>query len=94
MKKTDRQRAKECAWKAFAIFIKVRDCLFTTRTRDRGKCISCGFEFPIEKLDAGHYISGRGGAVLFSEEGVHAQCKVCNGIKHGNQLHYRRAIID
>ncbi len=94
MKKTPKQKAKEAAWKAFSLFIRTRDCLFTTRTRTRGKCITCTAVLPIGELQAGHFISGRSSAVLFSEEGVHAQCRVCNILKKGNLLEYRRKIID
>jgi hypothetical protein len=31
---------------------------------------------------------------LFSEEGVHSQCRSCNIWGHGKPLEYRRAILD
>ena len=93
-KKTPKQKAKQKAWDNFSRFIRLRDCLFTTGTITRGKCISCGIELPFSKLQAGHFVSGRHNSYLFSEEGVHAQCYRCNCLLSGNQLKYRRAIID
>ncbi len=85
---------KDKAWKVFSRFIKLRDCLLTTGGIEFGKCITCGIELPIGKLQAGHFVAGRHNANLFSEKGCHAQCWTCNIIKSGNPLQYRRAIID
>lgn len=39
-------------------------------------------------IQAGHFIAGRNNAVLFSEEGVHGQCQMCNhGIKGRKKPH-------
>ena len=91
-RKTTKQLKKE-AWDLFSKYIRLRDCLRTTGTKERGKCITCGREFPFNKLQAGHFVSGRHNSNLFNERGCHAQCKGCNLFKHGNQLEYRRAII-
>ena len=80
-------------WKVFSEYIRKRDCLATTSTLDSGKCVSCGEEHPIGDCDAGHFISGRGNAILFDETCVHLQCKRCNLFLNGNQLPYRRAIV-
>ena len=85
---------KRRAWDAFSKFIRTRDCLFTTGTIERGRCITCGEEFPFKSLQAGHFIPGRHNANLFSEKGTHAQCRACNIWNHGKPLEYRRAIID
>ena len=89
-KKTIKQRA----WYAFSQFIRTRDCLMTTGTIDRGKCITCSTIVPFKDLQAGHFIPGRHNANLFSEEGTHAQCRSCNLWGNGKPLEYRRAIID
>ncbi len=82
------------AWQTFSRFIRLRDCLFTTGTKEYGKCITCGVTLQFNKLQAGHFIAGRHNANLFSEEGTHAQCRTCNILKSGAVLQYRRAIID
>ena len=89
---------KKLAWKTFSEYIRTRDCLKTTKSRDWGVCITCGKTFPFKKLQAGHFIPGRHNANLFSERFVNAQCWQCNapaflGGKNGNALAYRKAMI-
>lgn len=79
---------KTKAWDAFSRYIRARDCLQTTGHIDRGKCVTCVREYDFKQLQAGHWIPGRNNAVLFSEEGVHAQCNACNGHKKGNPIPY------
>lgn len=92
--KSPKQKAKDRAWELFSIYIRLRDCLFTTGTTTRGKCISCGVEYPFNVLQAGHFVDGRCNSILFSEEGVHAQCLRCNFFLNGNKDNYRKAILD
>lgn len=94
MKKKSVARLKRKLWSIFSEYIRLRDCLMTTGTLTRGKCICCEAELPFKDLQAGHFIAGRGNAILFDEECVHSQCRVCNIIKGGNILVYRRKIID
>ncbi len=94
VKQPSKSTVKGKAWRAFSKYIRLRDCLMTTGTPDRGRCITCSFEFPFNQLQAGHFIPGRHNANLFSEEGVHSQCRSCNIWGHGKPLEYRRAILD
>lgn len=80
-------------WKIFSYYIRLRDCLRTTGKPTMGHCISCGRLYPIEKLQAGHFISGRQNANLFHEKGCHAQCIRCNIFLSGNVLEYMDAMI-
>jgi hypothetical protein len=77
-------KLKKEAWKWFSLFIRSRDCLKTTNSLSHGLCYTCGKDFPFTKLQAGHFLAGRGGSVLFDEKQVHAQCMVCNVWKHGD----------
>ena len=86
-------KLKKEVWNIFSEYIRKRDCLKTTSTLESGKCVSCGEEHGIKECDAGHFIPGRGGAILFDETCVHLQCKRCNLFLNGNQLPYRRAIV-
>lgn len=90
--KTPRQIAKEAAWNQFSIYIRTRDCIRFTGKPDEGKCITCGRPYPFKKLQAGHFIPGRGNAVLFDERIVYSQCIGCNGNppygKGGNYIEY------
>lgn len=45
-------------------------------------CVTCKVIKHWKELQAGHFLPGRGNAVLFSEEGVWPQCYHCNvGLK-------------
>lgn len=87
------EQAKGTAWKWFSKYIRLRDCLSTTKSRDFGKCCSCGIRKPFGELQAGHYIPGRHNAVLFDETGVHAQCVRCNHYLSGNVKNYYHFMI-
>lgn len=87
-RKSPLQLAKNKAWKQFSVYIRTRDCLKTTGNPGRGACCTCGREYDFPQLQAGHFIDGRNNAVLFSEQGVHAQCYGCNVLKHGNKVAY------
>lgn len=91
-KRTARQIAKDNAWKSFSIYIRTRDCIRFTGKPDQGKCITCNRPYPFKKLQAGHFIQGRGNAVLFDERLVYSQCLGCNGNppmgKGGNYVEY------
>lgn len=91
-KKTERQKAKDNAWKAFSIYIRTRDCLRFTGDPNEGKCVTCNRNYPFKQLQAGHFIQGRGNAVLFDERLVYTQCVGCNGNppfgKGGNYVEY------
>ncbi|KKN73823.1 hypothetical protein LCGC14_0396250 [marine sediment metagenome] len=80
-------------WCLFSIYIRLRDCIRTTGSKEWGECFTCDETLPFDKLDAGHFIAGRHNGNLFSERGCHAQCRSCNRFKHGNVLEYRRQIV-
>lgn len=80
--------AKRKAWKCFSQYIRARDCLFTTNTLTRCKCVTCNREFPLEEIQAGHAIGGRNNSILFDEKLVNGQCKGCNGFGNGKYAEY------
>lgn len=57
-----------------------------------GMCVTCRRSYPFKQLQAGHFIQGRGNAVLFDERIVYSQCVGCNGNppmgKGGNYVEY------
>lgn len=91
-KRTERQIAKDKAWDQFSIFIRTRDCLRFSGNPHEGRCVTCWREYEFKKLQAGHFIQGRGNAVLFDERLVYTQCLGCNGNppygKGGNYVEY------
>lgn len=78
MSKTPRAIAKSKAWDSFSLFVRTRDCLRFTGDPENGICISCKRWLPRKQLQAGHFIGGRGNAVLFREDLVYSQCSFCN----------------
>lgn len=87
-KKTSRQKAKDKAWKAFSRYIRARDCIRFTGDIEEGVCVTCKVRRPFKELQAGHFISGRGNAVLFDEEVVFCQCYGCNMGRGGAYIEY------
>lgn len=85
---------KNRAWKAFSKYIRLRDCLVTMGSKEYGKCITCEREYPLTKLQAGHFIDGRSASILFDEEIVNAQCYGCNVMKAGNKDSYTPIMIE
>jgi len=85
---------KEEAWKEFSKYIRLRDCLLTTGTKDYGLCFTCGRKKHFKDLQAGHFLDGRWNSILFDEEGVHAQCRQCNLFKNGNKEEYEPKMIE
>lgn len=79
---------KKKVWRLFSEFIRLRDCKATTGTFELGKCVTCGRECEFKLLQAGHFIPGRGGMVLFDERQVHIQCYHCNVGLKGNWPEY------
>lgn len=76
-------KAKRAAWKAFSLYIRTKDSF-----NGQAECFSCGFIFPIKKIQAGHFIPGRRNSLLFDERNCHAQCMRCNIFLKGNMLEY------
>ena len=75
MKQKSISSLKKEAWTVFSAYIRQRDA------DDRGmvRCVTCGSLKFWKDGDAGHFLPGRGNAILFDERGVHFQCKPCNG---------------
>jgi len=82
-KRTPRAKAKDAAWAAFSLFIRIRDSLATTGTIEACVCITCnerGYSEPkdFKHIQAGHAIGGRKSSILFHEEITNGQCDYCN----------------
>ena len=87
-RKISRKGLKRKAWKAFSDYIRLRDSLATTRSKDFCKCVTCGKTVPYPNIQAGHAIGGRNNSILFDEELVNGQCKGCNGYRGGRYGEY------
>lgn len=87
-------KLKDRAWKAFATYIRTRDSLKTTGSVDQCTCITCKKTVDYKNIQAGHFIGGRGGAVLFDEELVNGQCVRCNIMLKGNYDAYNLVMLE
>jgi hypothetical protein len=96
--KTARAKAKSDAWAAFSRYIRTRDCIRFRNSTEEGMCVTCKFVYPFGRLQAGHFITGRGNSVLFDERLVYSQCGGCNlnppRGKGGNHVEYFRFMLD
>lgn len=92
--KTERQKAKEKAWKAISQYIRHKECFETTGSYEYGICCTCKRIKHRKELQAGHYISGRTNSILFIEYGIHIQCVHCNMFNEGNKSEYERYMLE
>jgi len=83
---------KKTAKLYFNRFIRLRD----TDENGFGYCISSGqlLKYGTENCQAGHYFPGTVSQLEFNEYNVNLQGKSDNYFKSGNQLEYRRRLID
>ena len=87
---------KRRAWDAFSKYIRLRDAIETTGTKEWLLCCSCGKSYPAFGLgcaQAGHFVPGRSHALLFREKGIHGQCYNCNYTLKGNWVNYEKFML-
>ena len=85
------------AWDEFSKYIRLRDAIETTKTKEWIICCTCGKQYPAFGrgcAQAGHYVPGRTHILLFEEHGVHGQCYNCNHTLKGNPMNYRDFMLD
>lgn len=82
--KSENSKWKIKVWKIFSKYIRLRDCLKTTKTTDTGICYTCNKLILYKDSQAGHCISGRGNYILLDEDCVELQCEHCNIELRGN----------
>jgi len=88
MKQLTLPKLKKKVWRFFSEYIRRKNA-----HGDYNTCVTCLKIYSWKMLHAGHFIPGRGNAVLFHEELVHPQCYSCNIHKHGNWIPYERFMI-
>jgi hypothetical protein len=96
MKKITTKKAKKKAWEAFSKFVRLRDAIKTTGTKDFLLCITCEKQykaFGVGCAQAGHFIPGRGNSILIDEKFVHGQCYNCNHYRKGNWVIYEQKML-
>lgn len=84
VKKTTLTKAKKKAWDAFSLWVRMSNA----DVNGNARCVTCNAIKHYKQMQAGHFIPGRSGAVLFSIEGTQVQCAMCNVYKHGDWANY------
>ena len=76
---TKMTKEKRYAISAFNLYIRWRDAdSFVWVT-----CCSCGKRVPLDRSDAGHFVSCDREPTRFDEQNVHGQCRQCNRFASG-----------
>lgn len=57
------------------------------------ECVTCGALKHWKKIQAGHFIPGRKGWILFCEEVINPQCSRCNRWLSGNWANYYEYMV-
>ena len=87
---------KKKAWDEFSKYVRLRDALKTTGTKEDLLCCTCGKQYPAFGegcAQAGHFVPSRRHAVLLRERGVNGQCYNCNITLKGNWVEYERFVL-
>lgn len=82
------QKAEAKAWKAFSLYVRIRDA----NNNGYCRCITSGRLVHWKDCDAGHFISRRHKATKFHEQNVHAQSRHDNRFQNGRQMEYAKII--
>ena len=89
MRRTNKELDKSLSFwikkvdKVFSQYIRLRDSI-----NGQCQCITCYKIFPIEEVDAGHFMPRSRKATRYNEENVNAQCHSCNRFQNGLQYKY------
>ena len=74
---------KKKAWKEFSWYIRSKRSV-----NGFNSCCTCGQNYEVKRLQAGHFTQGRHPSVLFDERNCHPQCYNCNINLKGNPRKY------
>ena len=77
---------KKRATYAFQRWVCLRDCEEYQRGGMSAPCFSCGRLKKYKDLQGGHFLAGRGNAILFIEQGCNCQCRQCNSWPEKNHV--------
>jgi len=91
LKRKPLPKLKKEAWGWFSKWIRLRDALLTTGTKEFVKCVTCDKVASVKEMDAGHFKHNR---FDYDERNIHAQCSRCNHFLSGNGAVYAIFILD
>jgi hypothetical protein len=83
----EHQNLDEVLNKFFSRYIRLRDSIKTTGTKEFCICVTCGKRRTFEQIAAGHCFGRSKAGTKYEESNVNAQCWPCNGDRktHGRQ---------
>lgn len=82
----------EKLWRIFSQYIRLRDSLKTTGTKEFCVCVTCGRRAPFSQIDAGHCFGRNKDGTKYEETNNHGQCRYpCNMDRrtHGRQYAHK-----
>ena len=88
--KNDKSLQKEKAWAACSRYIRVLNADKTGMV----ECVTCNKKKNWKEIQAGHYIQGRGNAILFELRNIHPQCMRCNVMMNGRLDDYTKFMLN
>lgn len=93
IKKLSLKREKAKAWRAFSLYIHLKEATKDGHGTHWIKCYTCGKPHDYKEMNAGHGIGGRNNAILFDERIVRPQCVGCNIWGRGQYQIFTRKLI-
>lgn len=88
-KKVSLSKLKKETWDMFSKWVR----LSMASPDGNVECVTCGRIKNYKEMQAGHFIPGRHGTVLFDERNVHPQCYTCNVVLGGNGPKYYKYML-
>jgi hypothetical protein len=80
--------------KIFAMYIRLRDAIETTGSKEWFICCTCGRRLPFDRSQDGHCFGRSKAGTKFEEHNNHAQCDTCNGDRKSlGQFYAHKAFI-
>ena len=80
--------------RVFAMYIRLRDAIATTGSKEWFVCCTCGRRLPFDRSQDGHCFGRSKSSTRFEEHNNHAQCDTCNGDrKSKGQIFTHKAFI-
>lgn len=79
-------KLKKKAWEIFSRYVRIMN----SNPDGFCECVTCGVAKHWKNMQAGHFVSGRTGRILFRIDNVHPQCYLCNCILSGCWPSYYR----
>lgn len=73
-------KLKKKAWKILSNYIRI----MAANEDGYVECVTCDKVDHWKRMQAGHFVSGRSGWILFCEENIAVQCMRCNIFLRGN----------